>query len=488
MLRVVRRSSGAARSLLRSTHLAVVWQGQEACVRELLPFGCRALSAQSHTLEESQSQPSAEIRPRPLTASRLGRAYLQLSKSKLTAFVTITATLGFLTAGPPISVPALLGVTIGTSLCSASASACNQIYEVTNDSLMSRTRARPLPSGKLSKTHAALFAAATGAAGVSLLAVACNPLTAALGAANIALYAAVYTPLKQHSYLNTEVGAIVGAVPPLMGWTACTGSITADLAGVALFTALFLWQMPHFYALAWRHRADYERGGYQMVSLGDQGGGRTARRTMAYSVALAAFPLVTTMAGVTGSMFLLEGALFNALFLRKAWQFYKDPSDSTARGVFFASLWYLPLILFFLAFHSHRWRAVTDDQDAVRLSRQVPEIDAGLVAGTYSQQLAGSAAMWLRDVDMKLASSFADDPASRWISGALGCGAARVRRMLRAHCPHEIADHGSTLDSAGLPAKACPVTHQRAAATLTDASQDGLSCPVPKQAVVSSES
>jgi len=402
---------------------------------------------------------------------------------KLSVFVTGTATLGFMTAGPPISVPALLGVTLGTYLCSASAGTWNQIYEIKNDSLMTRTRARPLPSGRLSPAHAAAFGATAGLAGVGLLAAACNPLTAALGAANIGLYSLVYTPMKQKTIWNTEVGAIVGAIPPLMGWAACTGSITADPAGVALFAALFLWQMPHFYALAWRHRRDYEVGGYQMVSLGDRGGARTAARTLFYSAGLAAFPVATTLAGVTGPMFLLEASAANVLFLRKAWQFYRDPTDDTARGVFFASLWYLPVLMLCLAFHSHRWKKVTADEED-RLA------DAAAAGAGQDVDARERTARWLDEVDLGLATAFADDPASRWLSSGLSATAARARRVLRSHCPHEmlVAASGGAEDTAGgkeQPAqafataaanRACPVTHQTQASAANAAKS--LPCPV----------
>lgn len=416
-----------------------------------------------------------------LTPQRLLRLYSQLAKNKLSIFVTGTAALGFLTAGPPVSVPALLGVTLGTYLCSAAASTCNQIYEIRNDSVMNRTRTRPLPSGRLSRAHAAGFAAATAIGGVSLLATACNPLTAVLGAANIGLYAAVYTPMKQVSPLNTEVGAIVGAIPPLMGWAACTGSITADPAGLALFGALFLWQMPHFYALAWRHRDDYTRGGYQMISLGDQGGQRTANRTMAYSLALAAFPFATTAAGVTGPMFIVEATIANAIFLFQARRFQQDPSDRNARGVFLNSLWYLPVLMVCLAFHSHRWKRATDEEEARRLSRALPAVDASQgssAAAGPSTPGPAPVPRWLEEVDMSLAAAFAEDPASRFVSSSLSGAAATVRRVLRAHCPHEVlvaipprrggASTGSEADAsatsaavvAAAEAVACPVTHQ----------------------------
>ena len=452
------------------------------------PLSMRASAALAAADEPQQLGASGAKPPsaRPLTIGRAVRMYNQLSKLKLSVFVTGTAALGFLTAGPPVSVPALIGVTLGTYLCSASAGTWNQLYEIKNDALMTRTRARPLPSGRMSKAHAATFGAVAGLSGVGLLAVACNPLTAALGAANIGIYSLIYTPMKQVSFLNTEVGAIVGAIPPLMGWAACTGSITAEPAGAALFAALFLWQMPHFYALAWRHRADYARGGYAMVSKDDPDGRRTATRTLGYSLGLLAFPVATTLAGVTSPMFVVEATAANTLFMHKAWRFYRDPSDDTARGVFFASLWYLPIIMFFLMFHSHRWRSATDAEDARELGEAVPAVEARVGEGQ------GEVPQWLEEVDMVLATAFADDPVSRWVSENLSGAAARARRVLRSHCPHEIltsaprvgegneTEGSLSVARASAAAGECPVSHNRGSSAAVDALGKVLPCPVSK--------
>lgn len=463
--------------------------------RWLLPAARRMSSPPPVASAVAAVTPGESIPPRePLERSfslrRALRLGAQLSKARLTGFVTGTATLGFIAAGPPVGLVALGGVTLGTALCSASASAWNQIYEIRNDGLMSRTRMRPLPSGRMTQAQAIAFACATGAAGITVLATTCNPLTALLGAANIGLYAAVYTPLKQLSPLNTEMGAIVGAIPPLMGWAAATGSIGGDGIGLALFGALFLWQMPHFFALAWRHRHDYELGGYRMISLGDPTGTHTATRTWLYSLALATFPFWTTAAGVTAPMFAIEGVLLNAVFLRTAWKFYQQPGDDTARSVFLASLWYLPLLILLLAFHSHRWRAITDlveDDDFAQWQRRKR-------AGALSTQPADDSSM-VPAVETE-AAAFANDAMGRW----LAVNATFLRRVFRAHCPHELVVGSSAASpdahpiqstvvltsasaSPSLPAAACPVGPSASSTLQALAAQ--LPCPVQPAATAS---
>ena len=192
------------------------------------------------------------------------RLYLQLSKHRLSALVMATTSAGYLAAGGPVDVVTLSCACVGTMLASSSANTFNQVLETSNDSRMKRTRNRPLPSGRISRSHALGWGAASGAAGITILAAGTNPLTAALGAANLLLYIGPYTLSKTRSELNTWVGSVVGAVPPLMGWTAATGAATA-VEPLLLATYLFVWQFPHFFSLAWLHREDYARGGFAMV-------------------------------------------------------------------------------------------------------------------------------------------------------------------------------------------------------------------------------
>ena len=210
---------------------------------------------------------AAGIAPARPVGSILGllRVYHDLSKFKLSAFVVSTSTAGYvLGSGETVDWGGACWTSLGTFLCSASANTFNQVFEVRNDGCMARTMRRPLPSGRCSRRHAAAFGVAAGLAGVLLLREKTNDLTARLGACNIGLYALCYTPLKQVHWLNTWVGAVVGAVPPLMGWAAARDALEPQ--AMVLAAALYFWQMPHFMALAWMARDDYVRGGYRMMS------------------------------------------------------------------------------------------------------------------------------------------------------------------------------------------------------------------------------
>lgn len=190
--------------------------------------------------------------------------YSQLSKYRLSALVMMTTSAGYFAAGGPVDVLPLASACLGTMLTSSSANTFNQIIEKNNDSQMKRTRSRPLPSGRISQSHALGWGAVSGTMGIAVLAAGASPLTAALGAANLLLYVGPYTLSKTRSELNTWIGSVVGAVPPLMGWAAATDGQVA-VEPVLLAAYLFIWQFPHFFSLAWLHRDDYARGGFRMV-------------------------------------------------------------------------------------------------------------------------------------------------------------------------------------------------------------------------------
>lgn len=190
--------------------------------------------------------------------------YSQLSKYRLSALVMVTTSAGYMASGGPVEWLSLSSACVGTMLASSSANTFNQVIETSNDSRMRRTRNRPLPSGRISQSHALGWGVASGTAGIGVLAAGANPITAALGAANLFLYIGPYTLSKTRSELNTWIGSLVGAVPPLMGWAAATGGEVA-VEPVLLATYLFIWQFPHFFSLAWLHKEDYARGGFEMV-------------------------------------------------------------------------------------------------------------------------------------------------------------------------------------------------------------------------------
>ena len=278
------------------------------------------------------------------------KIYGELSKVRLSALVVMTSSAGYLMADwGAVTMGPLVAVSAGTALAACSANTFNQVWEVSHDALMKRTAQRPLPSGRISKPHALAFGVGAGAAGTAVLAT-CNPLTAALGAANIGLYALVYTPMKQRSEWNTLAGALVGAIPPLMGYAAATGTIATPAAALVAST-LFLWQFPHFFALAWRLRHDYARGGFAMVPVNDPTGARTADLVYKYSLYLAPLPVMAAAADVTSWMFAVEGMAINGYLIHLARGFVADRTTANSKKVFMCSLWYLPALLSLMVFH-----------------------------------------------------------------------------------------------------------------------------------------
>ena len=232
---------------------------------------------------------------------------------------------------------------MGTGLAAAGAAALNEILEIRQDTVMLRTRRRPLPAGDVSTLHALAFALATSFAGCGILNELVNPLTAFLGLANIVIYAAIYTPLKTRTSLSTLVGAVCGALPPLMGWTGAANSL--GLGGVLLGLILFLWQIPHFLALVWMLRDDYARAGFRMLPLIDPQGHLTCLMIVLYSLALLPMGLVLMVAGVAGFPFAAASLVLGLGLLRLALELRRLKTPRNARRVFFASLVYLPLLM-----------------------------------------------------------------------------------------------------------------------------------------------
>mmetsp|Transcript_15010 Transcript_15010/g.24516 ORF Transcript_15010/g.24516 Transcript_15010/m.24516 type:complete len:475 (-) Transcript_15010:30-1454(-) len=289
----------------------------------------------------------------------------ELSKARLSALVVSTTAFGFMSVGPTAlaytSLPTFAAASIGTALCASSAATFNQVIEVDRDSKMKRTGNRPLVNGSVSKQAAIGLGCLTGSTGGILLGLGTDPITTMLGLGNIGLYAGLYTYLKPRSEINTWVGAVVGAIPPVMGWTAAGGSIL-DPEAVLLGSTLFLWQFPHFFALNWMYRTDYKRGGFAMVAVNDPNGDRTASLIKRYGVYLASLPFLSTALEVTSPMFAVEGILLNGYALHVASKFDKERSNSNARKVFLTSLWYLPCVMMLFLLHSRRWHEeVTND-------------------------------------------------------------------------------------------------------------------------------
>jgi len=267
-----------------------------------------------------------------------------LVKARLTALVLITTLVGFYAgSGSPVDYWKMLHALLGTALVACGAAALNQLLEREQDAKMRRTEDRPLPSGRLSPDAVLLIGAGLSVAGLINLLLAVNPLTAFLGAVTLASYVFIYTPLKRVTTLNTLIGAIPGAIPPLMGWTAARGSISA--AGWSLFAILFLWQLPHFMAIAWLYREDYARAGFQMLPIIDPDGRKTAAQAVCHSFGLIPVSLFPSLLGVAGVVYFAGAILLGVAFLAFAIQFSRHLTAERARHLFIASIVYLPLLL-----------------------------------------------------------------------------------------------------------------------------------------------
>jgi len=279
-------------------------------------------------------------------AHRLG-AYIELTKARLVALVLITTVVGFLLgAGEPLRWELLAWTVIGTALAALGANAFNQVMERRLDRRMERTRRRPLPAGDLGTGEAAVMAVGMMIAGPALLAIFVNTLAAGLALAAALIYLAIYTPLKTRSPLCTLVGAICGALPPMVGWSATTGRL--DAGAWVLGAVLFLWQIPHFLALAWLYREDYARGGFRMLPLLDRHGDVTTIVIILYSLALLPACLAATMAGLAGWAYAAASLLLGGGLVALALELRRRRTRTCARRVFLASILYLPLLLGFM--------------------------------------------------------------------------------------------------------------------------------------------
>lgn len=270
--------------------------------------------------------------------------YLELAKARLAALVVLTAAVGYVLAARDVFRLAELGWTVlGTALSAFGANILNQWLEAENDRRMERTRNRPLPAGRVTPRTAFIWGVLSAAAGVVVLDLATNRLTAALSLFVIALYVLVYTPLKTRTPLNTLVGAVCGAVPPMMGWTAATGRL--ELGAWILGGILFVWQIPHFLALAWLYRDDYARGGFRMMPAADPDGAMTGRAAFVHAFALLPVTGALAASGVTGMTYLVVSQLIGLAFVGLGLAFARDRVRVTARRLFLASIVYLPVLL-----------------------------------------------------------------------------------------------------------------------------------------------
>lgn len=247
-------------------------------------------------------------------ASRRLSAYLALTKPRIVSMVLVTVGTGFVLGGRGASHPSTLLLTLlGTGLVAGAASVWNQVLERDRDAMMKRTAKRPLPLGLVSVREASIFGTLAAILGIAILFASTNLVAAAVAASTFILYVAVYTPLKTMTTLNTAIGAIPGALPPVIGWAAATGGLGVE--AWSLFLIVFLWQFPHFLAIAWIHREDYARGGHKMLPSVDPTGVITARQSVTHALALIPAGLLPTAIGLAGSYY-FAGALALGIFYR----------------------------------------------------------------------------------------------------------------------------------------------------------------------------
>jgi protoheme IX farnesyltransferase len=301
------------------------------------------------TAASMAGQGLAESSAETALADARGRlaSYAALAKLRVATLVLATVAAGFVLGARGSSHPSTLLLTLlGTGMVAAGASAWNQYLERSRDLLMKRTAGRPLPSGRLAPREAALFGSVLGIAGVAILASAANLTAAGVALATFLLYVCVYTPLKPITTLNTAVGAIPGALPPVIGWAAATGRL--GIEAWALFLIVFLWQFPHFLAIAWIYRDDYARGGHKMLPTVDPRGAMTGHQAASYALALVPAGLLPATIGLAGPVYFAGALALGIFYLTYSVRFWARVTDQSARRLMWSSFVYLPAILLLL--------------------------------------------------------------------------------------------------------------------------------------------
>jgi protoheme IX farnesyltransferase len=269
--------------------------------------------------------------------------YVALTKPRLNFLVVLTSAAGYyLGSVVSINLWLMAQAVVGTALVASGAAVLNQVYERDTDALMRRTIRRPLPDHRVTAGDATIFGLSLSVAGIALLAFGANLLAALLALATLTVYLVIYTPMKRRSSASTLVGAVPGALPPLIGWAAAHGAVT--IGGWTLFAIVFLWQIPHFMAIAWMYREDYRSAGFPMLPVIEPDGRRAGRQALLFAAALLPVSLAPTFVGLSGwSYFWIAAALSTAL-LGLSVRFAMTRSEISARWLFFGSITYLPLI------------------------------------------------------------------------------------------------------------------------------------------------
>ncbi|EDY83283.1 protoheme IX farnesyltransferase [Verrucomicrobiia bacterium DG1235] len=296
--------------------------------------------------------PSATLSESTETKAIAWSAYYELTKPRLSLLSVVTALVGYLAALPERNVGVLVFFLGGTALCAAGAATLNQYIERDTDALMKRTRERPLPAGQVTPFNALWLGIALSIVGIISLTFGANLLAGLLGFGTILTYIAIYTPLKLKTRWATEVGALPGALPPLIGWAAAEGSISP--LGWILFGILSFWQIPHFMAIAWTFRKDYESAGFPMLTVVDPSGRKASTWAVINAIALLVVSVLPIFLGLCSWLYPIVAAAFGIWILARSISFATASNrDAAARKLFFNSILYLPAVLFALVFD--RW-------------------------------------------------------------------------------------------------------------------------------------
>lgn len=269
--------------------------------------------------------------------------FVALAKPRLNVLVVASSLAGYVMAdGDTSNAVRVVFTVVGTALVAGGASAFNQVIERNPDSLMRRTRMRPVPDGRLQPGESLAFATALSVVGLLILAAGVNILTAAVALSTLLTYALIYTPLKRRSPFSTVVGAIPGALPPVIGWAAARDGLSQG--AWVLFGIVFLWQLPHFLAIAWIYREDYARAGFPMLPVIEPDGRSTARQAVFYCAALLPVSLAPTLLGMTDTTYFVAALVLGLLFLGLTLKFARTRTPIDARRLFFGSIIYLPIL------------------------------------------------------------------------------------------------------------------------------------------------
>ena len=276
--------------------------------------------------------------------------FLALTKPRLNTLVIVTAGVGYFLGAEVFDLLVFIHTVIGSALVAGGAAALNQVAERDIDQAMERTRRRPIPTGRVQPGEARAFGVFLSSLGMLQLGIGATPAAAVVALLTLVTYVVIYTPLKRRTHWATIVGAVPGALPPVIGWAAARGAVTVE--AWVLFGIVFLWQLPHFYALAWMYRDDFRRAGLPLMAVIDHDGHRNARHAMFFCVALLPVSLGPSFVGLTGRLYAGAALGFGVAFLILAWRLMEHPSTVRARALFVGSLVYLPLLLGLLVIDS----------------------------------------------------------------------------------------------------------------------------------------